>query len=256
VTDGALITAQFRADLRIFWRNPQYRYFTVALPVVILVLLAAIFSGSTVVGHRPVRLTTYYVPSITTMGIISASFVNLCVAVVALREAGVLKRARATPVPAYAVIASRAAVGVVVALVMSALLLVIGRVAYGVRVPSTTMPGLIVAVVVGAAAFCCLGFAFSTVVGATDAAPPAAFLAVMPLYFISGVFVPDRQIPSALHAIAEVFPVYHLSQALLEPFLRTDGMGIAAGHLAVVAAWGLVGLGIASRRFQWSPRSA
>ena len=83
-----------------------------------------------------------------------------------------LKRARATPVPAGIVIASRAAVGVIVALVMSGLLLVIGRLAYGVHVPSSTMLGLVITVIVGAASFCCLGFAISTRIRAADAAPP------------------------------------------------------------------------------------
>jgi ABC-2 type transport system permease protein len=254
--DRRLLASQFRADLRIFWRNPQYRYFTVALPIVFLVIFAAIFTGTTIVDGKPVKLTTYYVPAIMTLGIISASFVNLTVSVVTQRESGVLKRARATPVPAGVVIASRAAVGVIVALVMSGLLLAIGRVAYGVRVPGAGLVGLTVAVIVGAASFCCVGFAFSTRIGAADAAPPATNLAVLPLYFISGVFVPERQIPSLLRAIANAFPIRHLSQALLEPFIHAHGAAVPAGHLAIVAAWGLAGLLAAARTFQWTPRTA
>jgi ABC-2 type transport system permease protein len=255
MTDRELLASQFRADLKVFWRNPQSRYFTLLLPIVFLVIFAAIFNGVTVVDGKPIDITTYYVPSIMTLGIISASYVNLTQAIVAQREAGVLKRTRATPVPAAVVIASRAAVGVVVALVMSGLLLLIGRLAYGVHVPGSTISGVIVAVIVGAASFCCLGFAISTRIGAADAAAPVTNLTVLPLYFISGVFVPEDQIPSLLRAIADVFPIRHLAVAMLNPFIHTQGTGIAAGDLLIVAAWGAAGLGFAARVFQWSPRT-
>jgi len=255
MTDRELLASHFRADLKVFWRNPQSRYFTLLLPIVFLVIFAAIFNGVTVVDGKPIDITTYYVPSIMTLGIISASYVNLTQAIVAQREAGVLKRTRATPVPAAVVIASRAAVGVVVALVMSGLLLLIGRLAYGVHVPGSTIPGVIVAVIVGAASFCCLGFAISTRIGAADAAAPVTNLTVLPLYFISGVFVPEDQIPSLLRAIADVFPIRHLAAAMLNPFIHTQGTGIAAGDLLIVTAWGVAGLGFAARVFQWSPRT-
>lgn len=251
-----LLSSQFRADLRVFWRNPQSRYFTLLLPIVFLVIFAAIFEGKTLVEGRPVDITTYYVPSIMTLGIISASFVNLTQAIVAQREAGVLKRTRATPIPAGIVIASRAGVGVIVALVMSALLLLIGSLAYGVPVPGSTMPGVVITVIVGAASFCCLGFAISTRIGAADAAAPVTNLTVLPLYFISGVFVPEDQIPSLLRAIADVFPIRHLAVAMLAPFVHTQGSGIEAADLIIVAAWGLAGLAFAARAFQWSPRAA
>jgi ABC-2 type transport system permease protein len=256
VTERDLLVSQFRADLRIFWRNPQSRYFTLMLPIVFLVIFAAIFDGVTIVDGRPIDITTYYVPGIMTLGIISASFVNLTQAIVAQREAGVLKRTRATPLPAAVVIASRAGVGVIVAIVMSSLLLVIGRVIYGVPVPGSTMAGLVLAVIVGAASFCCLGFAISTRIGAADAAAPVTNLTVLPLYFISGVFVPEDQIPALLRAIAEIFPIRHLAVAMLTPFVQSQGTGIATSDLAIVAAWGLAGLVFAARAFQWSPRAA
>lgn len=255
MTDRDLLASQFRADFKIFWRNPQSRYFTLLLPIVFLVIFAAIFDGVTVVDGKPIDITTYYVPSIMTLGIISASFVNLTQAIVAQREAGVLKRTRATPVPANVVIASRAGVGVIVALVMSGLLLLIGRVAYGVHVQGSTLPGLTIAVIVGAASFCCLGFAISTRINAADAAAPVTNLTVLPLYFISGVFVPEDQIPALLRAIADVFPIRHLAVAMLTPFIHSQGTGIAARDLLIVAAWGVAGLAFAARAFQWSPRT-
>jgi ABC-2 type transport system permease protein len=251
-----LFAHQFRSDLARFWRNPQSRYFTVLLPIVFLVIFEEIFKGTTIVDGQRITITTFYVPGIMTLGIISASFVNLTQAVVAQRESGELKRLRGTPLPTGFVITSRAAVGVVVAIVMSALLLAIGRVAYNVPIPSSTMPGLLIAVIVGAASFACIAFAVSTRIGTAEAAAPATNLVVLPLYFISGVFVPEAQIPKFLHDIATVFPIEHLAHAVREPFIQTHGAGISTTDLLVVAAWGSVALLIAARTLQFSPRAA
>ena len=108
--------------------------------------------------------------------------------------------------------------------------------------------------IVGAAAFACIGFAVSSIIRSSDAAAPALNLSVLPLYFISGVFVPEAQIPSFLHKIAEIFPIYHLAAVLRQPFLES-GKPMKLGDLAVVAAWGLACLLIAARTFRWTPSS-
>jgi ABC-2 type transport system permease protein len=254
VSDTRLFAHQFRADALRFWRNPQSRYFTILLPIVFLVIFAAIFKGTTVIDGQTIKLTTFYVPGIMTLGIISASYVNLTQAVVTQRESGELKRVRGTPLPASYAISSRAGVSVVVAVVMSGLLLLIGNLAYGVSLPRpAAIVGLILAVVIGAAAFACIAFAVSTRIHAADAAAPATNLTVLPLYFISGVFVPERQIPSFLRDIAAIFPIQHLAKAMRQPFIATHGAGISGSDLLVLAIWGAAALLVAARTFAWSP---
>lgn len=250
-----VLRRQFRADMLRFWRNPQSRYFTVLLPIVFLVIFAAIFKGRTLVEGRSIRITTFYVPGIMTLGIISASFVNLAQAVVTQRENGELKRLRGTPLPAGLVILSRALVGVVVAVVMSILLLALGRIAYGVPIPTAKLGWMVVAVVLGAAAFACIAFAVSTRVRSADAAAPATNLTVLPLYFISGVFVPEAQIPRFMRDIATVFPIHHLAHVLRWTFVAPPGSAVPLADLAVLAAWGAGGLLLAARSFRWSPRA-
>ena len=251
MTGSSMFARQFRVDLLRFWRNSQSRYFTLLLPLIFLVIFAAIFKGETVVAGHKITIATYYVPGIMTLGIVSASYLNLTQTVVDRREAGELKRLRGTPLPALYVIASRAIVGVTVAVAMSGLLLVIGRVAYNVKIPDD-LAALAVGVIVGAASFACLGFAVSTVIRSSEAAAPALNLSVLPLYFISGVFVPDQQIPEVLRKIAEIFPIYHLAVVLREPFLEAGG-SLKLGDLAIVAAWGAVSLLVAARTFRWTP---
>jgi ABC-2 type transport system permease protein len=246
---------QFHYELRAFLRNGQSRFFTVALPVLFLVIFASVFGSHTVAvpGGR-IDTSVYYVPGIIALGIIAAAFVNLVISVTAQRETGVLKRRRATPVSAGALIVGRALTAVVVALGMTALLLTIGWVFYGAHIPARTAPALAVTVIVGAISFCCLGYALTSVIRNEDAAQPITQAAVLPLYFISGVFVPVSQLPAWLVDIADVFPVRHLAAALLVAYNpNTAGAGFAGWDLLIVAAWGAFGLVVALRRFSWLP---
>lgn len=250
---------QFRFDLRAFLRNGQSRFFTLALPVLFLVIFASVFGGkgsSVAVAGGRLNTSVYYVPGIIALGIIAAAFVNLVISITAQRESGVLKRRRATPVPAAAVIAGRALTAVIVALSVTAVLLGIGWAAYHAHIPARTAPALIVTVVIGAAAFCCLGYALASIIKSEDAAQPITQAVMLPLYFISGVFVSVSILPHWLINIAGIFPVRHLANALLVAYNpHTSGSGFSGMDLLVVAAWGVGGLIVALRRFSWLPLS-
>ena len=248
---------QYRYDRRAFLRNRQAQFFTLALPILFLVIFASVFGGRgntvRVAGGR-IDTAASYGPGIMALGVIAAAFTNLVITVTAQRESGVLKRRRATPVPAGAIIGGRALTAGVTALAISTVLLAIGWFGYGAHVPARTAPALALTVVVGAVSFCCLGFALAALIGDQDAAQPVTQAVLLPLYFISGVFVPRNNLPHWLVDVASAFPVHHLAAALLvayEPHAR--GAGLAVTDLLVVAGWGLAGLGIALRRFRWNP---
>jgi ABC-2 type transport system permease protein len=250
---------EFRYNFRAFLRNSQSRFFTLALPVLFLVIFASVFGGKgrtvPVAGGR-IDTSVFYVPGIVALGIISASFINLVISITAQRESGVLKRRRATPVPAAAVIAGRVLTSVVTALGITAVLLAIGWAAYGAHVPARTAPALAVTVMLGAAAFCCLGYAVASLISDQDSAQPITQSIMLPLYFVSGVFVSTSILPHWLGDVAGVFPVKHLAGALLVAYNpHTSGAGFAATDLLIVAAWGIGGLLLAIKRFSWQPRS-
>ena len=248
----------FGYDLRAFARNRQWQFFTLALPVLFLVIFGSVFGGSgntTQVAGGPISTSVYYVPGVIGLGVIAACFGNLVASVTVQRERGVLKRRRATPVPAAAVVAGRVLTAIVIAVVMAAVLLGIGWAAYGARVPGRTALALAVTVVIGAVSFCCLGYALTSLITNEDAALPAAMALTLPLYFISGVFVAVTVLPHWLAEAGEIFPVRHLANALLTAYNpHTTGLGFAGRDLLIVAAWGAAGLLVALRKFSWLPR--
>jgi ABC-2 type transport system permease protein len=253
-----LVAHQAHADLRCFVRNKQSVFFTVALPILFLAIFASVFKQQNVAvpGGR-INESVYYVPGIIAYGVIAATFSNLVASVVHYREAGIYKRRRATPVSASAVIAGRAAVAGLTALVLTAVLLAIGWAGFGAHIPGRTGPAFLLAVIVGAVVFSCLGFAVASVVKDADAAQPVVLAIVLPLCFISGVFIPILELPHWLVEIGKVFPVHALADALLGAYNpHTVGNGIHWVDLAVLAAWGAAGLVFAIRRFSWMPRGA
>jgi ABC-2 type transport system permease protein len=248
-----LVLHQTRYDLLGFLRNRQARFFTLVLPLLFLVIFVSVFGNHTI---RPtgVKASTYYVPGLSALAVIAASFVNLVISVTAQREAGVLKRRRATPVPPWVLIAGRTLTAMAVSLVVMTVLLAVGRFAYGVHLPTSTIPGVAVTAVIGSAAFCVLGYALSTAIGSADAAQPMVQAIMLPLYFISGVFIPNVQLPSWLRHVAEVFPVQHLADGLHHAYdPAVHGVGIVWSDLAVLGVWALVGLVVALHRFRWTP---
>ena len=251
-----LVFHQARFDALGFIRNRQARFFTLVLPVIFLVIFVSVF-GNNRIGPQNVKASTYYVPGLAALGVIAGSFVNLVISVTTQREAGVLKRRRSTPVPAWVLIAGRALTAVAVAVAVMAILLLIGRFAYGVRLPAATLPGVVVTAIVGAVAFCCLGYALTTAIRAADSAQPMVQAIMLPLYFISGVFIPNVSLPHWLQDVARVFPVQHLAGGLRHAFdPATHGAGIVWSDLGVLVLWGAAGLAIALTRFVWTPVTA
>ena len=70
---SALVVHQFRYDQKAFWRNPASVFFTVMFPVVLLLIFATVFGGKTVDVRGGIKTTTYYVPAIITLAVISAT---------------------------------------------------------------------------------------------------------------------------------------------------------------------------------------
>jgi len=248
---------QLHYDLLAFVRNRQGRFFTLALPVLFLVLFCALFGNGTVhVAGGTIKESTYYVPGLVGLGLIQAAFASLVISIVAQRESGVLKRRRSTPVPAWVLISGRALTAVGTAIVMAVVLILIGWLAYGAAVPGRTIPAIAVTIALAAMTFCALAYAVASAINSADSAQPVVQLLILPLYFISGIFVPAGEIPRWLTYVADVFPVRHLQQALLTAFNpHTVGAGFAWSQLLILAIWGVGGLALAVWRFGWLPKA-
>lgn len=257
MNDFTLTVREFRFVQKSFWRDRQSVIFNVGLPLLYLFIFASVFGNTTgTLAGQPgvLKGKTIYAASIIVIGVISATFQSLAGTLVEERENGVLKRLRSTPLRTTTFIAGHVASAIVVALLLSALVLILGRVLYGVGLPGATMPAALVAVLVGAVSFSCLGFAFTLLIREAQSAVAMILGVSLTLFFISGNFFTVDHAPQAFRTVANLFPVRHFDEAVLTALNpHTTGMGFQWWDLTVVALWGLAGLLVAIRFFRWNP---
>ena len=246
--DAALLWHQIRYEQLSFWRNPQSAFFTFAFPVVIITIFGLLFrSGSGSSYFYGLTALQYYVPTIAALSVVGSCYSQLAIVLAQRRQDGILKRVRATPLPAWAYFLGLLAHCIMVSVVDVALIVGIGSI-FGMPLP-THWAAIAVTLVLGAASFCTLGVAVASLIRNSEAAPAVVQLVLFPLLFISGTYLPIHS--AALNRIAGALPVRPFNQALLGPFAQHTGFEWK--DLGVLLAWGAVGALVAIRRFRWNP---
>lgn len=252
----ALSLRQARYNNRAFWRNPPAAFFTFVFPLMFLFIFNLVFGGGEIeVEGGTIDVSTFYVPAIVALSVINACFTSISQTVAFNREQGVLKRVRGTPLPPLAFFLGRVMQTVFITILLVIIVMAVGAVAFGVEIQTEKLPAMTVALVVGAAAFCALGLATTAFIPNADAAPAIVNAVILPLLFVSDVFIPMQDAPGWLRDFASVFPVSHLAESMHAAFNPlTEGSGFEVKSLAVMAAWGVLGLVLAVRYFSWEPR--
>ena len=249
-----LTAVQFRYVNKAFWRNPASAFFTFAFPLMFLVIFTALLGHYTVrIGARTIDTSTYYVASMATFAAITACFNNIAMGLSFQREDGVLKRTNGTPLPAASFIGARILHAVFISVLLVVLTAAFGRAFYHASIPAgLSLLRFAIAILVGSAAFCALGMALTAVVPNADAAGPIVNAVILPVEFLSGIFIAfGNSTPDWILWVARVFPVRHFAVSMQAGFL---GTAFSWTDVLVVAAWGVAGLLLAIRFFSWEPR--
>lgn len=251
----SLTFSQVRYVNKSYWRNPMRATFSFGLPLLLLVIFTSILgNGKEHVGTVWMKEATYYVAAMAAFGVLQACYSNVAASVTAQRDAGILKRIDGTPLPKVSFMAARVLHSAAVAVILVLITAAFGRAFYGASIPSgVTLIEFLVMLVVGAAAFCALGLAVSSVIPNADAAQPVVMGTILPLCFLSGIFIPfGNSTPAWLTWVAKVLPVWHFARGMLAGFV---GLSFDWTDVLVVAAWGAAGLLFAIRYFTWQPRT-
>ena len=250
-----LLMVQVHHQLLVFTRLPVALFFTIVLPLIMLVMFNALFGDAEVdTGFGSWPLGQFYVASLAALSVVSGTFTNLTNMVPYRRQDGIMKRWRGTPLPRWIYLAGFVGSGVIVAFAGMVLMLLVGVVAYGTEIDAAKMPAVALTFLVGAAAFSALGVAVAGLVRNPEAAPAVANAIVLPLSFISDVFVAIEERPRWVAVLGDVFPLKPFAQAMQAAFNpMVDAPAFEWGRLAAVAAWGAFGALLAARTFKWDP---
>jgi len=237
---------QFRLERRMFWRNPTAAFFNFLLPLLLLALFGAVFAG------RREDLDVI-VPGIAGVSVMSATFIALAYNLTFLRESGVLKRLRGTPLPTLAYLGGVAASAVTNVVLQLAIVIGAGHVVFGVSWPGDWV-ALAVFTAVGVVCFASLGVALSHVIPNSESAPAYVNAVFLPMLMIAGVFYDEQDAPTVLRDIAEVLPLKHLVDGLSGAIVHGEGVGDHLVALLVLLLWTAAGLALAIRGFSWEAR--
>lgn len=242
----ALTWRQYRLERRMFWRNPSAAFFNFVLPLLFLALFGAIFAGSQ-------EDLDIIVPGIAGMSVMTTTFVALAMNLVFLREQGVLKRLRGTPLPSGNYLAALAGHAVTNTAIQLTIVIGAGALLFGIGLPHDWLM-LVTFVAAGVVCLAALGVALSHAIPNFDSAPAYVNAIFLPVIVVSGVFYDTDTAPAFLRDIAQVLPLTHLIDGLSAAMVTGASFADRLDNLAVVLIWGALGIVLAVRGFSWEAR--
>jgi ABC-2 type transport system permease protein len=241
-------------ELKLFLRDPFATVFALVFPFIMLVLLAAVFGNTPdeeeVNGElifRGVGGADYYTVASIALVIAAIGLLGLPVHLAGYREQGVLRRFRASGVPAWALFVAQLVAGIAVATAGSLLMLATNRAIYGTPFPDAPL-GVLVAFLLATLCFTTIGFLLAGLVRTARAAQGMSVILFFCAWMLSGTGPPLAVLPSAARAAGELSPLQHAMLAIQDPWF---GFGWNAEELLTLAAITAAAGAIAVWRTNW-----
>jgi ABC-2 type transport system permease protein len=240
-----MLFAETRAKLLARLRAPAFSVLSIVLPTMFFALFFGIFGSQT--GVNPSELAKYFLASYATYGVANVMVFNFGIGIANERGQKQDVLQRSTPLPASVAAAAQVIFSLVFALIALIVLFGYAFIAGGVRLGAGTWLWFTVKLLLGSFPMMGLGMAIGYSTSA-NAAPAVTNLIYLPMSFISGIFIPISQLPSAIQTIGKLLPLYHYSQLPLESVgNNSESLGTAVLWLI---GWTVVLFGIGIRFYR------
>jgi ABC-type multidrug transport system permease subunit len=261
---ATIIVSQTRYNLLATTRAGSAIALGIVMPVVFYLGASALFGSEALGGDNPVEvrnagetpnLRAFYVGGFMAYAVIYAAFVALLPDIVDIRERGLLKRLRGTPLPLSAFVAARFVIALLITTIGVTFIAALGWVVFDVPTRAAALVGLAVYTLAGTVTFACLAVAATTITRTQSGAQGLSNGIGIVLAMISGVFFEPSILPDAVRTIAQVLPLEPLANGYQSQY-TTDAAGVSLDprNLAILAAWTLAAVAlVALRGFRWKP---
>lgn len=251
-----LVLLQIRYQLLTFQRTPIALFFTLVFPLMFLLIIISVYGSGEIETGDGVSWTVaqFYVGGISAFTAVGATYTNLANMVPIRRDAGVMKRWRGTPLPAGVYIAGFIGAALLLATIGTVVMIAVGVIGYDVEVDTAKIPAAVLVFAVGVSAWSALGLAIAGLVPTASSSAMTATATLMPLAFISDVFIQSDDGLGVLSDVASLFPLKPFAngmQDVFNPFVEAPAIDWAG--IATMAAWGVIGVFVAIRFFRWEP---
>ena len=253
-----LLVTQVRYATRATWRDVGSVFFAIAMPVLLVMLLPAVFGDAPAVDGVPIA--AWIAPAMAVYGTAVHAFANVSEQAASARDSGAEKRLRGTPLPAWIHLGGRLGSALVVGALITLVSLAVAAGMHGERYPARQLPLLVAVFVVGTVTTTVLGLVLVALVRSARAVPAVALGILLPLSFLSDIFLFGAAMPVALDTVGWVLPLRHFVHAMVGASAGPEVFPTSIpGHLAVLVAWGAAGalvLAVRGRREASPPSPA
>jgi ABC-2 type transport system permease protein len=240
-----LFLHQLRTEQLLFWRSREAAIFIFLFPLMFYVLLGAVYSGE----HEGHSASTVLLVGMLGYSAANTAFAGVALQLVFRREMRVLKRLRATPLPARTLVGAFLTSTMIVFALQSSVLVALALGFYDAEAPEHWLT-LVGALAAGAACFGGLGVATASLIRSQEGSSAVVNLVLLPMGFLAGAFIPRSEYPEWVRDIGRALPLGQLLDLVSAAYY---GSGLGAWVLPVLLAWGVAGVAIAARRFRWEP---
>ena len=244
-----VLVHELRMQQLMFWRNRESAVFVFVFPPMLFLLLGAVYDGKIDGVPAADRLLV----GMLGYGCANTAFGGLAITLVVRRELGILKRLRATPLPAATYLASVLVSTLLVFFLQMLLTVALGLLLYDAQGAENWF-AVVPVLLLGGIAFAGLGFGVASLIRSAEGSSAVVNLIILPMAFLSGSFGPTSGYPQVLQTIADVLPLTYLIDLIEGAYLSGDHMTDDPTAVAVLVAWGVAGYAVAARRFGWEPR--
>lgn len=244
-----LFLHQLRNEQLQFWRSREAAFFIFLFPLLLFLLLGSVYNGTIYGVPAPQALLAGMIA----YGCANTAFAGIAITLVGRRELAILKRLRATPLPAHTYVLAVLASTVINFALQTVALFLLGRVLYGTPFPSA-IGSLALAIVLGSVVFAGLGVATASLIRSAEGSSAVVNFVLLPMAFLTGSFGPTRSYPAFLRAIGDVLPLKYFLDVANAVYLRGEAIWTQPRALGVLGAWGAAGLAVAAFKFRWVPR--
>jgi ABC-2 type transport system permease protein len=244
---ATVLTKTTWVELKLFFRDPAAAFFTLALPVLLLVLNGAggndpdpAFGGA---GAIDVLVPGYIALVIATLGLM-----QLPAVLAGYRERGVLRRLEATPIRPGVILVAQLLVQGLIATVGLIVLVVLGMSVFDLRPPEAPWT-VLAAYIIAVLGFSAFGFVLAAVLPTARSTAAIASALYFPMIFLSGATWPREMLPTWAASISDLLPLTYVVEAVKQPWITGEADMLALGLLATMI---VAGTAIATRLFRWA----
>lgn len=237
----AFLLETWRAKAAIFWN--------LAFPLLFIIGFPILFGGGNAEQIR------FIIPGVMALNLIAAAFFGITLTMVSLRESGLYRRLRATPLRTLSVVAAHGLTALANVLISLALQLVVAKLVFQLEIRGNPFQ-ILAAFVVCAFALIPLGLIVGSVARDMKSAPAIGNILFFPLAFLSGAAMPLFLMPDWLQQVARLMPTTYVVEVMRGAVAWGEGPWTMPVPLVVLLLTGLVGLAFDAALFRWESEDA